>query len=304
LNISPEVKYDGKQHHGLQWGFNRFVDDRMQIRDVAMGGSVVRVGATPIEQYDSTWRLLQFGNPWVCKDPTQRRFNHPNSIIPRVAAYYFWDNPELPHLLYRGSWNPRHEKSWMRIVPGGILSGDTPRLQHRVDSINQQLRILSGGAVSTWHDIVGPRRPVRVRGNRVLVILSSSGVYHHYSRLEKWTWKHGVVQDLVSRGYEVHVRDKVGRKNRDNLNEILAEDWAFTVSYQSACVMESVLAGTPAVTWNQRDCGGTLTTPYGEMLEGHIRECDEDAVDHRVECLFANTFHKQEAYTGEWYYGQ
>jgi len=310
MQLESTVKYDSKERHLLDWGLNRFVDDRMRIGHTSIGGSVERLPSQSLSQLKPTDRILQFGNPWVSKTPSERRFNHPDTVIPRVSNYYFWDNPELPHLLYKDAWNPHGHKNWMRLVPGGILSGRCDVRQERVLAINDQIRYHSDGKHMNWQSIVPKRRRVEVRGKRVLLILSSNGVYKHYDNLDKWQWAEQVQRILEARGYTVEVRDKMGRARRRRSQERLSDllydtDWAFSVSYQSAAVMESLLAGTAAVTWNRRDCGGWLTTPWQEMLEGNIRHNWRTLdVDLRVEQILSNTFHKQEAYTGEWYYGQ
>ena len=310
MKLELKKKYDTKEQHLLDWGLNRFVDDRMQIRHTSIGGSVERLPSQSVAHLKSTDKILQFGNPWVSKTPSERTFNHPDMVIPRVSKYFFWDNPELPHLLYQDAWNPKAHKNWMRIVPGGILSGRCEVRQDRTEAINDQIRFYSGGAYTSWQSIVPKRRPVQVRGKRVLVILSSSGVYRHYDNLDKWRWAEHTQKILEGQGYTVEIRDKMGRARRRNyqarLSDLLYDtDWAFSVSYQSAAVMESLLAGTPAVTYNRRDCGAWLTTPWQEMLEGNIRHNWRTLdVDLRVEQLLSNTFHKEEAYTGEWYYGQ
>ena len=310
MKLDRNTQYDTKEQHLLDWGLNRFTDDRMQIRHTSIGGSVERLQSQSVAHLKPTDRILQFGNPWVSKTPSERRFNHPDVVIPRVRAYYFWDNPELPHLLYQDRWNPKGHKNWMRIVPGGILSGRCDVLTERVEAINEQIAYYSQGTHKTWQSIVPKRRRVQVRGKRVLLILSSSGVYRHYDNLDKWRWAEHTQKILEGQGYTVEVRDKMGRARRRQFQERLSDvlydsDWAFSVSYQSAAVIESLLAGTPAVVYNRRDCGGWLTTPWQEMLEGTIRHNWRTLdVDLRVEQLLSNTFHKNEAYTGEWYYGQ
>ena len=310
MKLDLQKIYDTKELHLLHWGLNRFVGDGWQIRHTSIGGDCERLNSQTLSELKHRDRILQFGNPWLSKTASERIFNHPDTIIPRVSKYFFWENPELPHLLYQDAWNPLGHKNWMRVVPGGILSGRCEVVTDRVEAINDQISFYSGGAHRSWQSIVPKRRPVEVRGKRVLLILSSSGVYKHYDGLDKWQWAEQVQRILEARGYTVEVRHKMGRQARRRqqarLSDLLYDtDWAFSVSYQSAAVMESLLAGTPAVTWNRRDCGAWLTTPWDEMLEGNIRHNWRTLdVDLRVEQILSNTFHKEEAYTGEWYYGQ
>jgi hypothetical protein len=134
-------------------------------------------------------------------------------------------------------------------------------------------------------------------------------VYHYYSNLDREQWLQDQAEKLTGLGYEVEIRRKMGRTQRilyqPRLDQYLYDnDFAFTLSYQSASMMESLIAGTPAVTYNHRHCGGKLATTYEEMLNGHIRESTQEQVDQRILQLFSHTFHKHEAYEGSWYRGQ
>ena len=110
MKLELTKRYDTKELHLLDWGLNRFVDDRMQIRHTSIGGSVERLPSQSLSQLKHSDRILQFGNPWVSKTPRERIFNHPDTIIPRVSNYYFWDNPTATPAIHGCVESPRTQE--------------------------------------------------------------------------------------------------------------------------------------------------------------------------------------------------
>lgn len=309
VRLDKHTDYQSKDPHGLHWGLNRFVGTGHKLKIVEKGGNLERIAGQRFESIKPGDRLLQFGNPWIAKDPEERIFNHYEKLLPIVDKYYFWDNPQIPHFLYKDVWNPRGHKLWIRLVPDNIMSKACDFVPDRELQINEMLQWYTGNKRYTWRNMLPRRRDVKARGKRVLLLSSSTGVYHYYSNLDREQWLQDQAQKLTGLGYEVEIRRKMGRTQRilyqPRLDQYLYDnDFAFTLSYQSASMMESLIAGTPAVTYNHRHCGGKLATTYEEMLDGHIRESTQEDVDQRILQLFSDTFHKHEAFDGSWYRGQ
>lgn len=305
--MKANTNYGTKEQHGLKWGLYELVNGH-KIQLESRGGNARRLKDQNLDRVQHP--LLQMGNIWVHKDLKERGlFRHPDQIHTRNLEWYVWDNPQLPHLLYKGSWNPHGYKNWLRIVKGNTATtADTPLRQGQTgaERINEQLRQLTGNTITQWQQIVGKRRAVVPRGKRVLICPSGAGIFDHYYGIDKSSWINKRRRQIEAMGYEVVVRDKPSRGSREvnqnKLCEILArEDFAFTVSIHSVGPVESLIAGTPAVV-EGRHAGGPCATPWSEFKEtGTVRTPERESVDLWVERLLCDTFHKTEAYSGKWY---
>ena len=309
-----------KELHGLHWGISTIVDDRYCIRLTSMGGSCERLQDQNLDLVAGR-PIIVFGNVWCHKDPQEaQRFRHPSEYTQRRIRWFYWDNP-VPHLLYRGAWNPHGHKNFMRLVEGDTMR--TPRTPIRVgqsiDRINRQLRELTAGVITHWSDIMGPSRPVMPRSKTVLLCPSGGVVFEKYYNLNKMNWIHEVTQRCRAMGLEVELRDKPGRNQReigDNrlYQRLMQKNYMCTISNHSMVPIESLWAGVPAVAvgahaaqgggFNQQ---GERTAPMSTTLEefyqdmGAVRCPDHTQVRYWVEQLLLDCYHKRDIYNGEWY---
>jgi hypothetical protein len=308
--MNPRTNYGAKQMHGLYFGLYHFVDDRMIIQDVEQGGSLRRVTNQAIEEIPKGVPLFQFGNIFGLKTShllhERTRFIHPQRLRDGGWEFYYWDNPTLPHVLYKGPWNPEGFKNWCRITHNSTMSEGDFTLGEGEQKLNHELETLTQGTHTTWQDIVGKRQPCQPRGSTVLLCPSSREMFLHYYNINASEWIKNKTKTLTKMGYKVEVRMKPGRQQREQgggkLRDRLARnDIAFTVSCHSVGAIESILAGTPAVVegWHS---GGELATPWDEFRNSNsLRTPSQEAITQWVKRLLDDTHHKTSVYSGEWF---
>lgn len=297
--IRHSVNYGQKHYHGVQFGLSQFrTKNDWQIRTPYYGGNCVELGD---DQHAE--RMLMFGNCWI-KSKTWR---HPDTLKGR---WFYFDNPQLPHLLYQGYHNEKGYKNWCRIVEGNTATTtETPVRPSQSGSarINSQLEESSRGSIRSWRQLVGQRRDALLsRSRTVLLCPPSDGVFRHYYETTTSLWTEKWRRCLELRGYTVELRPKPARQRREEHNNRLYQilernDIAFTVSIHSVSAVESILAGVPAVVEGRHPAGHLGTTAERFINENTINQPTVAEQDIWVERLLMDTYHKTEAYSGEWY---
>jgi hypothetical protein len=318
--LQADQNWARKELHGLHWGISTIDDDRYAIQLKHMGGSCERLPNQNLDLVNNR-PIIVFGNVWCHKDPQEaQRFHHPREYNKRNIRWFYWDNP-VPHLLYKGPWNPRGYKNFIRLVEGDTMR--TPRTVTRatqsVERINRQLSELTQGQITHWSDIMGPRRPVLPRSKTVLLCPSGGVVFEKYYNLNKTNWIHEVTQRCKQMGLQVELRDKPGRSAReigDNrlYQRLTQQDYLCTISNHSMVPIESLWAGVPAVAVGAHAAqggghaeSGALTAPMTQTLEefymsdGAVKCPDQSQVYYWCEQLLLDCYHKQDIYSGEWY---
>ncbi len=305
MTLLANHNYANKSLHGLKWGLNVFTGPGYQMRLRELGGDMERLLNQDISLLTDRDRVLMMGNAWTHKDPKERIWHDPRLVSRLVKEFYFFDNPPLPHILYKGPHNPLALKNWMRIVPGHWMpQAQDWTGQHR-DRVNRELCEITGGEINSWLDLVGKTRDVQPRGHRALIIESSSQVYEHYAGTTRDQWLYQIQQELSRQNIFPEYRHKVGRNMRHRIGElrdVLSTDqWRCTVSFQSMAVVESLLAGVPAVDLAGEPALRELVTPWAEFCQGELRCPSRDTVISHVEAMFDQLWHKHAAYRGEWH---
>jgi len=297
--LAANKNYGQKFYHGVQFGLHNFGNSwRMQTPEY--GGTV-----TP---WEGKWsdRMLMFGNCWVKGTP----WTDPK-LIPPTTRWFYFDNPQLPHLLYQGEWNPKGYKNWCRIVEGNTATQtSTPIRPGQTGSarINRQLAEVTDGNITHWKQIVGERRDCTLRGDVVMLCPPSEGVFKHYYQTTKALWINRWRRLLEDRGFRVIIRNKPNREDREQHSNRLYQKLhkqgvAFTVSIHSVSAIESILAGVPAVV-EGRHPADNLGTPMMQFLKtGEINKPTVQEQNIWIERLLMDTFHKSECYNGSWYDG-
>ena len=320
MALNSNENWARKELHGLHWGISVICDDRYSIKLKNLGGSCERLSGQNLDLVNNR-PIIVFGNVWCHKDPVEAQlFRHPREYTQRNIRWFYWDNP-LPHLLYKGPWNPHGYKNFIRLVEGGTVR--TPRTPVRpgqsVARINRQLHELTAGHISSWRQITGPRRPVLPRSKTVLLCPSGGVTMEKYYNINKTHWIRDITQRCTDMGLKVELRDKPGRNYReigDNrlYQRLLAQDYLCTISNHSMVPIESLLAGVPAVSVGEHAAQGGAHTESGDpvapmtsTLEEFYRDCgavkcpDESSVDAWVEKILLDCYHKRDIYSGEWY---
>ena len=310
--MKNDVNYGSKEQHGLHWGISEFIAPGWRVGLIEQGGSCQRLREQDLSNCNNP--VITLGNIWAHKDPQEAKlFRHPDEYEKHGVRWFCWDNPQLPHLLYRGHHNPQGYKNWMRITEGNTVTTPDTAVregQSGAERINQQLRDITEGRIQKWWQIVGERKnKIEARGKKVLVCPSGAGVFPNYYDLDKTDWIRERMHQLTNMGYRPVLRDKPGRQareiNNNKLHEVIHnEDIAFTVSIHSVVPVETLVAGIPAVV-EGRHASGELGTPWDEFVATNKLRCPErEEVDTWVDRILMDTFHKTEAYTGVWYNGQ
>lgn len=299
-----EKNYGQKQLHGIHWGIHRFDKPGNKIKLVKFGGDLERLKYQDLTKVTASDRLIVMGNVWVHKDPKEATlFRHPNLINQTGATWWYWDNPSLPHLLYKGAWNPHGYKNWMRLVKNATATHT--QVGTGEARINQQLDQLTNGKITAWQEIVGPIRPVEVRTKTALLCPSGAHIFSNYYNTTKSAWVEEKKQQLENLGWRVIVRDKPSRQKREinnnKLYEILVKERiGLTVSMHSMGPIESLLCGVPSISEGAHG-GGNLVTPWQEYLKTQeLRQPTQQQIFDWVNNILSETFHKTECYDGTW----
>lgn len=218
-----------------------------------------------------------------------------------VDRFYFYDNPELPHLINPNPSNPKGAKTWIRLVPNSILT----QHKHRrgAERINDLISYHSGSPM-TWQDIVKPK-PVKLSDSRrVLLCPSSPNCYRYYYGTNRTQWIEQISQQLIELGYTPVLRGKPSRLHRREGNtlgrQIREDKILFTVSQHSVCALESILEGVPAVVTGPHSAG-ELATPWEEMIQGVLRTPELEQVEDWVDWICGNIRHRTELEQGTWH---
>jgi hypothetical protein len=307
--MKNDVNYGSKQQHGLHWGISEFIAPGWRVGLVELGGSCQRLKEQDLSNCKTT--VITLGNIWAHKDPQEAKlFRHPNEYSKHGVRWFCWDNPQLPHLLYRGPHNPQGHKNWMRITEGDTVTTTATPIrpgQSGAERINQQLRDITEGKIQKWWQIVGERKKkIEARGKTVLVCPSGAGIFPYYYGINKADWIAEKINTLKDMGYNPVLRDKPSRKSREiNDNRLYQlierEEIAFTVSIHSVVPVETLVAGIPAVV-EGRHASGELGTPWEEFVATNkLRSPEREQVDAWVDRILMDTHHKTEAYEGKWY---
>ena len=302
--IKAEKNYGRKDQHGLKWGIYKFVNGGHQVKITSIGGDVERLKDQNLSLVTNKDRLVIMGNIWVHKDAVEAtKFRHPDLINQTGALWHYWDNPSLPHLLYKGAWNPNGYKNWMRLVKGNTAT--TRQVGSGAERINTQLDQLTNGRITAWQEIVGPIRPSEVRTKTALLCPSGSHIFPNYYGLNKQKWIQDKTEQLTKKGWNVILRDKPSRRGREindnKLYEILVKERiGLTVSLHSVGPVESLLCGVPSISDGAHG-GGELVTPWTEFLKTEeLRLPSQQQIFDWVDNILSETFHKTEVYKGEW----
>lgn len=300
----PHHNHSIKSSHGLHWGLNRFVQPGWRIGLTERGGDCERLTDQRLDLIQPTDRILMMGNAYVNRDPDMRQFHHPDQVLGLCQQFYFWDNPPLPHILYRGAHNPLGHKNWMRITRQGIMPRANQHDPEQVRRINQQLQTLTGRRIQHWQQLTQGVRQLQPRSQRALVVESSSQVYARYAGTTRDQWLAEVCAECARQGLAVDIRPKQSRAERTHqeLDQVLRErSYAATISFQSMAQVESLVAGTPAVNYLGEQLHSELITPWQEFRAGQLRQAPADSVEQEIESMFDQLWHKVEAYSGAWH---
>jgi len=306
--MKAHLNYGLKHYHHLYFGVYEFINDENKIADQSIGGSLRRLREQRIENYTGTRGILQFGNIWAMKASQFMHENgcfiHPDVWNQKNIPLLYWDNPGLPHLLYRGLWNPHGYNNWCRLTRDGTNTKQQ-NIGGGARKINGQLKHLTEGSICDWRDIVGGYRRVEVRGKKALICPSSGQMFKNYYGVDVNRWIEEKSRRLKTLGYEVEVRGKPGRPARERAGGKLyerlhANDIALTVSCHSVGALESIIAGVPTVVEGAHHAG-ELGTPWEEFAQsGDLRLPRMDAVEDWVDQILCNVHHKSHIYTGQW----
>lgn len=303
--------YGVKGYHGLFFGLYHFIDDRMIVKDHSMGGSLRRVNNQMYDQIPKDATLFQFGNIWGLKQGNlfheRSRFIHPQRLLDGGWEYFYWDNPTLPHILYKGFWNPEGYKNWCRLTHNTTSPHNPIENMHGARRINAQLKHLTKGSIVDWRDIVGGIKQVEHRkGGVALLCPSSREMFLNYYDKHLNFWIQEKTKKLQNMGYKVEVRVKPGRPQRETHDGKLYErlrrgDVSITVGCHSMGAIESLLAGVPAIVEGAHS-GGACATPWDEFVQGgEVRVPLQSAVERHANYMLNYTYHKLELYDGTWF---
>lgn len=296
----------GQKHlHRLKWGIytNSTQDYRMASSEI--GGNYHRLQDQNLKNIPpDTDHLLIFGNIWANRQEPPVFHNPAHLHLVHRLQYVFWDNPALPHLLYRGAWNPEGYKNWCRMTWNwtNTTTNNPPANRSGTDRINRLLKTASGGAVKHWHEIIGGHLRDTRLGKTALLVPSSPEWHHYYQKLTVEQWIQKKTSVLRDRGFDVKVRTKPSRQDREGGAGRLYQqlDNIGLVVSEGVGALESILAGVPALVGDWAPAG-PLATHWDDFVESYnIDTPTADRTEQWMERVLQDTFHKSEIYSGSW----
>lgn len=289
-----------KELHKLHWG-------HWQRRTDASDWRIVSDNFEPCYNIANTTgeqMCVKFGNEWASKpgDPFYDvDFQHPRDYA--HDNWYFWDNPELPQLLWRNPANPTGSKDWIRWVKGSLFTTHSHTTSGS-KRINGLLKEFSKGVVTNWLDIASVNTLHANNSKLVLIVPSSEPNYPNYYGTTQQEWLRDVIQEVLDQGLDYEIRFKPGRKARANnaqlTDQLKQKQYLCTVSQHSVAAVESIMAGTPAVVTGPHPAGDLATT-WEEFVDRELRRPHTDDVVEWIDRILGNCRHKREIFTGEWH---
>ena len=287
-----------KDKHGLHWG-------HWIRKESATDWAIHRGNYEPcfdISSTDGSRHCFKLGNEWISKPESPfygTQFQHPRNY--KHDNWHFWDNPEIPQLLWPHSANPMGSKDWIRWVPGEILT--SKHTESGSERINRLLKQLSKGRITAWQEIAPVHTVSLTSSKTVLIVPSSELNYPNYYGTTQREWLRDVIQQLLDLGYDYEIRTKPGRKNRSKGNQLTDQlrsgKYLCTVSQHSVAAVETVMAGYPSVVTGPHPAG-ELATPWHEFTQGHLRTPLGYETVEWCDTLLGNCRHKQEIFEGSW----
>ena len=295
-----------KHLHGLKWGIHINTTDDYRVKSATQGGAYARLRDQDLNNIPKhNKHLLIFGNIWANKHEAPV-FHNPDVLRQLRHKYVFWDNPALPHLLYKGPWNPEGYKNWCRMCWDHInpTPHHKPANTEGATRINRLLAQASDGKIDHWHQLIGGH-PKDTKINQNVLLVPSSPEWHlYYQGIGVNEWLNERSNYLRNEGFDIHIRRKPSRQDREGdvgkLYEYIQEKNIGLVVAEGVGALEAILAGVPAIvgdyaptgplaiTWDQYRAGVPVDTPTA------------DRVDEWMERVLQDTFHKSEIYSGSW----
>lgn len=305
MKLTADHNYGTKDLHGLRWGISVFVNDQKKIAVTQLGGSLERLPNQDLSLVQGR-DLLVFGNIWVHKDVVERtRFRTPQQLNQLGVTWWYWDNPELPHLLYKGVWNPHGHKNFLRLVCNNTVTVASTPTTVEPQHLNDQLHQITDGKITSWQQCVGQRRDVKPRGRKILIAPSGALVFVHYYHKDKLKWIKNCVRVCEQQGYEPVIRHKPSRSAREGTagrlcDQLIQQDFAAVWCHHSVMPVESQLAGVPTITDGAcTEMPASITSTQFEQGVP-LPHCDADQITHSVNSVMQHTHHKWSAIHGTW----
>lgn len=294
-----------KHLHGLKWGIHINTTPDRRIKSAESGGAYARLLDQNLDNIPKHLdHLLIFGNIWA-NNQEKTVFHNPGVLrLIHGHRYVFWDNPALPHLLYKGPWNPEGYKNWCRMCWDWInpTTHTTPANSSGTERINQLLAASSNGEITHWHQITGSYPKDTVLGKRALLVPSSPEWHFYYQGMTVDQWIESKRRVLLQRGFSVEVRQKPSRRDREGRVGKLYQqlDGVGLVVTEGVSAIESILAGVPALVGEWAPAGPLATRWEDFVRENYIDTPTADRTEQWMERVLQDTFHKSEIYSGKW----
>lgn len=276
---------------GMGWGYYK-IDPKYKGEDFR-----ANVANTPIKQLD-------YNYSWVLVGVEPDRMFKPGTE-PREFDFFHWDNSMQPWLRHISPANRTGHKLWSRLTyRGWCMSKDSPALESHRARINRRLQEDSQGRIRDIAELWGGSKPTQLpKHKRALVCASSQRNHREFFNQTQHEWLNMVTTELRRQGYDCVVRTKVGVKQRqtnETTDQLARDNCDLLVTNYSACASEAVVTGTPVVTTTDQNPAATVSTPWSEFCEGHIREYTVDDIEHWTTRICAYTYHRTELNTLSW----
>ena len=212
----------------------------------------------------------------------------------------FVDNPLFSELIFPNAANLDGQKTWGRWVrqTGQLNQCFVPAQAGTIEDWHRLDRACARAAGDpTWHveQIWGGWHPVTTADHLPwLVCCPRTQILEYWYGITLDTWLARVISGLRDLGHAWEIRKKSDRKfrMRGQVPRVihLAPQYRGVISAHSVSVIDSILAGRPAVIWGQDPSLG-LATPWNEFLiQGQVRVPDLAQVQQAAWTWAATTY--------------
>lgn len=279
----------------MPWGYWK-IDPKWKGEDLRKGveGKNCRKVTMQNDWQEWDWLLVGVEDNLMFKPGTE----------PKGFRWWHWDNSMQPWLRHVGPGNKVGHKLWSRLtyskyhIDNSIAADRKNRFR-----VNARLQLDSEGKIQDIAQLWGGTRPTELPKRKHALVCASSLRNHRWFGETQEQWLVRVTEELKRQGYTYTIRTKAGvqeRKTNETTDQIKKEGVDLLVANYSACASEAAPIGCAVVTTSDWNPASSVSTPWHEFCEGHIRQYTVNELEDWTTRICAYTYHRTELNTLKW----
>ena len=275
----------------MPWGYWK-IDP--QYRGFDMREGVDPLFHTQIRDFEPDYLLVGVEEDRMFKPGTE----------PKNLRWWHWDNSMQPWLRHITPANRVGHKLFSRLTYCGYrIRNEIPADPKQRIRINAMLERDSEGKIKDIADLWGGTRPTELPRKKHALVCASSLRNHRWFGETQTEWLSRVTEELKRQGYTYTIRTKLSVKDRkrdETTDQIKREAVDLLIANYSACASEAAPVGCAVVTTSDWNPASSVSTPWSEFCEGHIRQYRVDEIEDWTTRICAYTYHRHELNKLEW----